>query len=61
MFSLVINEFIESFGFDNKLLRWKDLQAGVVLVFGALEDNDDGDDTAIGICHWVLSIRDKPK
>ena len=29
--------------------------------FGALEDNDDDDDTATGICDWVLSFRDKPK
>ncbi len=26
-----------------------------------MEDNDDNDDTATGICDWVLSIRDKPK
>jgi hypothetical protein len=27
---------------------------------GALEDNDDNDDTATGNSDWVLSIRDKP-
>jgi hypothetical protein len=27
---------------------------------GALEDSDDGDDTATGNFDWVLSIRDKP-
>jgi hypothetical protein len=31
------------------------------LVIGALEDNDDNDDTATGNCGWVLSIRDKHK
>jgi hypothetical protein len=31
------------------------------LAIGALEDNDDNDDTAAGNCEWVLSIRDKPK
>ncbi len=31
------------------------------LVFGALEDNDDNDDTATGNCEWVLSFRDKHK
>jgi hypothetical protein len=35
--------------------------AGIGLILGALEDNDDGDDTATGNCEWVLSIRDKPK
>jgi hypothetical protein len=31
------------------------------VVIGALEDNDDNDDTATGNCDWVLSFRDKPK
>ena len=35
--------------------------AGAGLIIGALEDNDDSDDTATGICDWVLSFRDKPK
>ncbi len=35
--------------------------AGAGLVFGAIEDNDDNDDTATGNCDWVLSFRDKPK
>ena len=35
--------------------------AGAGLIVGVLEDNDDGDDTAAGICEWVLSFRDKPK
>jgi len=39
----------------------KDLQARAGLAIGALEDNDDNDDTATGNCTWVLSIRDKPK
>jgi hypothetical protein len=39
----------------------KDLQARDGLVIGALEDNDDNDDTATGNCDWVLSIEDKPK
>ena len=34
--------------------------AGAGLVFGALEDDDDNDDTTSGICDWVLSFRDKP-
>jgi hypothetical protein len=32
----------------------------VGLVIGALEDNDDNDDTATGNSDWVLSFRDKP-
>jgi hypothetical protein len=28
---------------------------------GALEDNDDSDDTTTGNCDWVLSFRDKPR
>jgi hypothetical protein len=31
------------------------------LAIGALEDNDDTDDTTAGNCDWVLSFRNKPK
>jgi hypothetical protein len=37
------------------------MQARAGSVIGALEDNDDNDDTATGNCEWVLSIRHKPK
>src|SRR5664279_2397765 len=35
--------------------------AGAGLTIGAIEDDDDNDDTATGNCEWVLSFRDKPK
>ena len=37
------------------------MQARPGSVIGALEDNDDNDDTATGNCGWVLSFRDNSK
>ena len=49
------------FQFEGNLITLTVSTTGAGLVTGALEDDDDNDDTATRNFDWVLSFRDKPK